>query len=128
MESLIPAYTHGTHRLAPPEETFARITPYLQSCGITRCAEVTALDVDLGVPTYCAIRPAALVLQTTNGKGLTSISARVSALMEAIELHHAEQPAPPLLAARQCQCTITAGEQGYPAAAAPHGYRAFLLG
>ena len=94
MESLIPAYTHGTHRLAAPEETFARITPYLQSCGITRCAEVTALDVDLGVPTYCAIRPAALVLQTTNGKGLTSISARVSALMEAIELHHAEQPAP----------------------------------
>jgi ribosomal protein S12 methylthiotransferase accessory factor len=55
---------------------------------------VTGLDVDLGVPTFCAIRPTALVLQTSNGKGLTRLSAKVSALMEAIELYHAESPLP----------------------------------
>jgi ribosomal protein S12 methylthiotransferase accessory factor len=92
--SLLPIYTHGTHCLAPPEQTLARIRPHLPACGITRCAEVTGLDVDLGVPTFCAIRPAALVLQTANGKGLTRLSAKVSALMEAIELHHAENPVP----------------------------------
>ncbi len=92
MNSLIPAYTEGTHRLICPEETLAKITPYLLKCGITRCADVTRLDMDFGVPTYCAIRPNALVLQTSNGKGLTPLSAKVSALMESIELYHAENP------------------------------------
>lgn len=94
VKSLLPAYTHGTHRLLSPEQTLAQINSHLTACGITRCAEVTGLDLDLGVPTYCAIRPAALVLQTSNGKGLTRLSARVSALMEAIELFHAENPHP----------------------------------
>lgn len=94
MEPYIPAYTHGTHRLVPPQQTLDRITPYLAACGITRCAEVSGLDADLGVCTYCAIRPAALVLQTSSGKGLTPLSAQVSALMEAIELQHAENPVP----------------------------------
>lgn len=94
MESLIPTYTQGTHRLIPPEQTLAQITPHLKACGITRCADVTYLDEDLGVPTYCAIRPEGFTLQTSNGKGLTPVSAKVSALMEAIELHHAENPEP----------------------------------
>lgn len=89
---LLPVYTHGTHRLATPQQTLARITPHLKACGITRCTEITGLDVDLGVATYCAIRPTALVLQSASGKGLTPLSAQVSALMEAIELHHAENP------------------------------------
>lgn len=90
-------YRLGTHRLFSPKQTLANITPQLSACGITRCAEVTGLDVDLGVPTYCAIRPAARLLQTSNGKGLTPESAQVSALMEAIELHHAENPEPQCL-------------------------------
>lgn len=94
MNSLVPTYTHGTHRLLTPEQTLNRIIPHLHDCGITRCADITSLDVDLGVPTYCAIRPTGLVLQTSNGKGLTPLSAQVSALMEAIELHHAETPEP----------------------------------
>ncbi len=93
-KALPPAYQDGTHRLIPPEQTLRYITPYLREFGITRLADVTGLDMDLGVPTYCAIRPAGLVLQTSNGKGLTSASAKVSALMEAIELHHAEHPEP----------------------------------
>lgn len=93
-KTLFPAYLHGTHRLIPPEQTLAQLTPHLSEFGITRLAEVTGLDVDLGVPTYCAIRPAGLVLQTSNGKGLTAATAKVSALMEAIELYHAEHPEP----------------------------------
>jgi len=54
---------------------------------------VTGLD-RLGVPVYCAIRPAGRVVQVSNGKGLDADSARVSAVMEAIELHHAENPLP----------------------------------
>jgi len=86
-------YSHGTHRLVPPAQTLARIAPVLATCGITRCTSVTHLD-ELGVPVYCAIRPAGIVLQVSNGKGLTDDAARVSALMEAIELHHAEHPDP----------------------------------
>src|SRR5262245_21405550 len=84
-------FTHGTHRLVAPGVTLARILPLLPALGITRYADVTGLD-RLGVPTYCAIRPAAATLQVSNGKGLTHASAKVSALMEAIELQHAESP------------------------------------
>lgn len=94
MMSHTPFYNCGTHRLLLPEQTLANITPFLIECGITRCTEITGLDVDLGVPTYCAIRPQGLVLQTSAGKGLTHIAAKVSALMEALELYHAENPEP----------------------------------
>ena len=93
MNALLPLYTHGTHRLALPEETLARIEPHLLSCGITRCADVTALD-NLQLPTYCAIRPDGIALQTCNGKGASHAAAKASALMEAIELHHSENPLP----------------------------------
>jgi ribosomal protein S12 methylthiotransferase accessory factor len=93
MNAMLPLYTHGTHRLALPEETLARIAPHLRACGITRCADVTALD-NLQLPTYCAIRPEGLVLQTCNGKGASHAAAKASALMEAIELHHSEHPLP----------------------------------
>jgi ribosomal protein S12 methylthiotransferase accessory factor len=83
--------SHGTQRLVPPEQTLARVTPYLLANGITRCMPVTRLDA-LGVPTYCAIRPNGLVLQVSNGKGVDDTAARVSAVMEALELHYAENP------------------------------------
>jgi ribosomal protein S12 methylthiotransferase accessory factor len=90
-ESLPAQYRRGTYRLLSPEATLARITPLLDACGITRCADVTHLDT-LGIPVYCAIRPDATVQQISNGKGLTAVSAQVSALMEGIELFHAESP------------------------------------
>ncbi|MEM7112438.1 MAG: YcaO-like family protein [Chloroflexota bacterium] len=85
-------YTNGTHRLISPKETLTRIQPHLQACGITRLAEISGLDVNMGIPTFSAIRPSGLLLQTANGKGLTADNAKVSALMEAIEFFHAEQP------------------------------------
>lgn len=89
-------FNHGTQRLVPPEQTLAWVTPYLARHGITRCMPVTRLD-SLGIPTYCAIRPNGLVLQVSNGKGISDAAARVSALMEALELHYAENPAPGIL-------------------------------
>jgi ribosomal protein S12 methylthiotransferase accessory factor len=90
---MLAQYSHGTQRLVPPEATLARVTPHLDRCGISRCTSVTRLDT-LGIPTYCAIRPDGLLLQVSNGKGLTDAAAMTSATMEALELHHAEHPRP----------------------------------
>jgi ribosomal protein S12 methylthiotransferase accessory factor len=91
-------YRDGTHRLAQPEDTLRRIEPHLSAIGVTRCADVTGLD-RIGVPVWCAIRPRGKTVQVTNGKGLRAVDARVSALMEATEIFHAEEPAEPPLTA-----------------------------
>ncbi len=57
--------------------------------GITRVANVTGLDT-IGVPVYTAYRPNSRSLSVTQGKGCTHIAAKVSALMEAVEIYHAE--------------------------------------
>jgi ribosomal protein S12 methylthiotransferase accessory factor len=88
-EGLAIAYSEGTQRTKTPEETLKAITPKLSRCGITRVPDVTFLD-NIGIPTCCAIRPTASILQVSNGKGASKISAQVSALMESIELFHAE--------------------------------------
>lgn len=85
------AITIGTHRVCPPEETLARIQPFLSSIGITRVADLTQLD-NLGLPVVQAIRPNSRNLSVSQGKGVTKALATASALMEAIELWHAEEP------------------------------------
>lgn len=102
-------YTIGTYRTISPQETLKGISPHLHKCGITRCTSVTQLDT-LGVPTYCAIRPNASVLQVSNGKGITDTAARVSALMEAIELFHAENPIKDKLRLTNARELINQGE------------------
>jgi ribosomal protein S12 methylthiotransferase accessory factor len=82
-------YRHGTHRVVPPTQTLARIAPYAARFGIMRLADITGLDT-LGIPVFQAIRPLARSLSVSQGKGATRAAAKVSALMEAIELHHAE--------------------------------------
>ncbi len=81
---------HGTHRAVSAETTWKRITPMFAEAGITRLADVTGLD-DVGIPVFMAVRPAALTLSVSQGKGVTSSLARVSGAMEALELWHAEQ-------------------------------------
>ncbi|VEP18550.1 conserved hypothetical protein [Hyella patelloides LEGE 07179] len=88
---LLKGYISGTHRLIAPESTLARIKPYLSKIGVTRCADVTGLD-RIGIPVYCAIRPHGCIIQIANGKGLRHVDAKVSALMEALEIFHAENP------------------------------------
>jgi len=84
-------YNDGTHRAAAPKDTLERVRPLLSEMGITRVADVTGLD-RLGIPTWCAVRPAARLIQIANGKGLSPICAEVSAIMEAVEDWHAEFP------------------------------------
>jgi ribosomal protein S12 methylthiotransferase accessory factor len=59
--------------------------------GITRVADLTHLD-NLGLPVVQAIRPNSRNLSVSQGKGVTKALATASALMEAIELWHAEEP------------------------------------
>jgi ribosomal protein S12 methylthiotransferase accessory factor len=82
----------GTDRAWPVEDTLARALDAAGPVGITRLADVTRLD-RIGIPTWQAIRPAATTLTVSQGKGLTDDLAKVSALMESIELWHAENPA-----------------------------------
>lgn len=67
------------------------ICPRLRRFGITRVADVTRLDT-IGVPVMLAVRPASETLAVSQGKGATAILARLSAVMESIELWHAERP------------------------------------
>lgn len=91
LESTRKAVLSGTHRVCSPEETLARVQPFLPSFGITRVADVTRLD-DLGLPVIQAVRPNSRNLAVSQGKGITKALATASAVMEAIELWHAEEP------------------------------------
>ncbi len=112
--SLKPTYREGTHRLCAPEETLRRLTPHLATFGITRCADVTALDADLGMPVYMAIRPRGRVLQSSAGKGISVAAAKVSALMEAVELDVAERPLPARLRRASRAEIVAGGERADP--------------
>ena len=86
-------YRLGTYRRVAPRKTLAAIVPIAKSFGVTRLADVTGLD-RIGIPVFQAIRPMAKSISVSQGKGVTRNAARVSALMEAIELHCAEIVAP----------------------------------
>jgi len=87
-----PSRNDGSWRSRTAAETFALLRPHWQTFGITRVANITGLDV-VGIPTALAVRPNARSLSASQGKGLTLEQAKVSALMEAVELFHAEQAA-----------------------------------
>ncbi|MCB1518833.1 MAG: YcaO-like family protein [Hyphomicrobiaceae bacterium] len=78
-------------RARSPLQTYELVRPYFDQFGITRVADQTALD-RLGVPVFAAIRPNALSLSMSQGKGITDDDARISAVMEAIEVAIAEAP------------------------------------
>lgn len=56
---------------------------------MTRLADLTNLDC-IGVPVWQSVRPWSRALSVHQGKGLTRETARLGAVMEAIECHHAE--------------------------------------
>ena len=74
---------------------FRTLQPKLEAVGITRLADVTGLD-RVGVPVVLAVRPLGRSLAVSQGKGLTREQAAVSAILEAMELHHAERHRLPL--------------------------------
>ena len=78
-----------SYRSVTAGATLARLLPLLSYFGITRLANTTGLD-RLGVSVVAAIRPNSKSLSVSQGKGLQLEQAKVSAIMESIELWHAE--------------------------------------
>lgn len=89
-------YRLGTHRMVAPEATLERIRPLMERAGITRIANITGLD-RVEIPVVAVYRPNSRSLAVTQGKGLTIAAARVSGLMEALEMYHAEHVERPLI-------------------------------
>lgn len=79
----------GSQRICAASETLARILPLKGEFGVTRLANVTGLD-RVGLPVVIAMRPNARSIAVSQGKGMTLEHAKASALMEAIEIWHAE--------------------------------------
>lgn len=81
----------GTIRACTPEQTLNKLRPMLQDVfGITRVADVTGLDF-VGIPVSVCIRPNSRILSASQGKGITTELAQISAIMESIEAWHAER-------------------------------------
>lgn len=97
----------GTHRVRRPEETWSIINGVRTTFGVTRVADVTGLDT-LGVPVVMAVRPTAKTLTVSQGKGTSTLLARVSAVMESVELWHAEYacPLPEVLRTPACELDL----------------------
>ncbi|WP_182877892.1 YcaO-like family protein [Microbispora sp. H10670] len=105
----------GTDRARDPAATLEMAGRAARRAGVTRVADITRLDT-LGIPTYQAIRPTARTLAVSQGKGVTADLAKLSAMMEAVELWHAEQPMRPVTTASPRDL---AGELGYDVGALP---------
>ena len=88
----------GTRRSRHPTDTLKDFGRYMPEIGITRLANVTGLD-SIGIPVVQAIRPNSRSLSVSQGKGVDIDSAKASAMMEAIELWHAERIELPCLCA-----------------------------
>lgn len=92
----------GTNRARPPADTLRRASQVAAAAGITRVADITRLD-SIGIPTFHVIRPASRTLTVSMGKGVTPELAKLSAMMEAIEMWHVEQPLAPAVTAAPCE-------------------------
>jgi YcaO-like protein with predicted kinase domain len=88
-ERLLKRFRRGTHRLAAPSDTLARVRPLAARMGITRLGNITGLD-RIGIPVAVAVRPNSRSVAVSQGKGLDLPQAMASALMEACEGFHAE--------------------------------------
>lgn len=91
----LKVHTAGTHRIVAPEETLARVSPFLPVMGITRVANVTGLDT-VGIPVVMVTRPNSRSVSVSQGKGVTLAAAKASGVMESIESFHAERITLPL--------------------------------
>ncbi|MGQ0839085.1 YcaO-like family protein [Actinokineospora sp.] len=91
--STVDSQLTASLRIRSPERTWALVEPRLRRYGITRVADLTGLDV-IGLPVFMAVRPLATTVGVSQGKGVTPLLARLSAVMESIEVCIAERFAP----------------------------------
>jgi ribosomal protein S12 methylthiotransferase accessory factor len=88
----------GTIRAVSPEQSLARLRPLLPMFGITRVMAQEGL-ADFKIPVSVSCRPNSRLISTSQGKGITRELADISAIMESIELFHAERIPPAVLVA-----------------------------
>jgi ribosomal protein S12 methylthiotransferase accessory factor len=100
LDHLDAGLKHDLHRSRPAAETLVRLESQKHRFGITRIAVVTGLD-RVGIPVAMATRPNSRSVAVSQGKGLTLADAKVSALMEAIEIWHAEHIVQPMIFAAE---------------------------
>lgn len=87
----------GPPRVRSLSDTLALARLAARRAGVTRLAEVGGL-APFGLPVFQAVRPGALLLSVSQGKGVTRMAAMVSALLEAVEIDCAERmPPPPIM-------------------------------
>jgi YcaO-like protein with predicted kinase domain len=86
----------GSHRTRSPSKTLECVLPLKEKFGITRVANVTGLD-RIGIPVVLVTRPNSQSVAVSQGKGITLDAAKASAVMEAIELWHAENIIRPMI-------------------------------
>ncbi len=91
-------YFDGTHRIRPPKQTVELLRDLFPVFGITRIADVTGLD-RVGLPTTVVCRPNSRSMAVSQGKGVTYDAAVASAVMESIEIFHAERIVAPVILA-----------------------------
>jgi YcaO-like protein with predicted kinase domain len=94
--------TKGLHRTRSPQDTLEAVLPHKKQFGITRIANVTGLD-RIGIPVALVTRPNSKSVAVSQGKGASLEAAKVSAVMEAIELWHAENMHRPMVFASSQQ-------------------------
>lgn len=82
---------YPSYRTVAPEHTLQNIQPFFDEIGITRVANITGLD-EISIPVFIAVRPNSRSLSLAQGKGLSPINAKISAIMETVESYHAENP------------------------------------
>ena len=101
----------GTQRGRTPMETLALLRPLWGLFGVTRLANVTGLDW-IGIPVVMAVRPNSRTLAVSQGKGIDLDAAKASALMESLELWHAEHHRLPRRMASFAELAGEAAHQG----------------
>ncbi len=80
----------GQERARPLSHTLRLALEAGRRAGVTRLADVSGLT-PFGVPVFQAVRPLSRSLSVSQGKGLTPMAAKVSALLEAAEFAVAER-------------------------------------
>lgn len=87
-----PKITPTVSRTEAAERTEERVRKILTKIPVTRLSDLTPLD-PIRLPVFTAVTPLARDLTTHMGKGADAVSARVSALLEAVERVSAETTA-----------------------------------
>ena len=83
------------------KETLSKVNSYIKKAGISRVADLTDLD-PLGIPVYTVIRPLSKSLTTSQGKALTHDLAKISAIMESLEVYYSEEVNPDFYQEKVC--------------------------